>query len=124
MSMYDSRERYNLIRRQIELTEKGIIPHSPSEDLLEAFMTMHHFSVSRDERKFDILLIDNKEQKIYTYPMAIEGGKQWALKTMCLIVSLRNFKKTCLEEKDFRKRRKIYSKMNCIKGELNRYEMS
>ena len=124
MSMYDNRDKYNLIRRQIELTERGIIPHSPSDDLLEAFMTMHHFSVTQDQRSFGILLMDNIGQKIYTYPMGIKGDKQWALKTMCLVISLRNFKKTCLEKKDFRERRKIYSKMNCIKGELNRYEMS
>lgn len=100
-----------------------VIPANPSEELLNNFMVVHGFNITQDICRFNINLIDNIGQKIYTYPMLIKGEKEWTLRIMNLIVSLRNIKKTWLEEKDYRKKRKIYSKMNCIKGELNRYEI-
>jgi len=103
-----------------------IVPINPSEDLLEAFMSLHHFSLFYDERRFDILLIDNEDRKVYAYPQSksIRDEKPWALIMIRHIVSLRNMKKDWGKEKDSHKRRKIYSKMNSIKGELNRYELS
>lgn len=124
MSVKDNLHDYNMVRRQLQDVEGGFIPINPSEDLLEAFMGLHKFSATKDECSFSILLIDEIGQKIYTYPMSNMNEKQWGLKTMYLIVSLRNMKETYWKEKDFRKRRKIFSKMNSIKGELNRYEVS
>ena len=122
MGVNDNLHDYNIVRGQLQDVEGGFIPANPSKDLLEAFMGLHKFSVTKDECSFSILLRDNIGQKIYTYPMCLMNGKQWALETMYLIVSLRNMKKTWWKEKDYRKRRKIFSRMNSIKGELNRYE--
>lgn len=122
MGVNDNLNDYNKVRRQLQDAESGFIPTNPSEDLLEAFMGLHKFSVTRDKYGFNILLFDDIGQKIYTYPASIKGNKQWALRIMYLVVSLRNMKETYWKEKDFRKRRKIFSKMNSIKGELNRYE--
>lgn len=121
MSVHNNLDEYNKVREQLQRAEGGFIPIDPSKDLLEAFMGLHKFSISENEYNFEILLIDEVDQKIYAYPMVNRGDKQWVLELMCLIVKLRNIKKTWLEEKDSRKRRKIYSKMNYIKGELNVY---
>ena len=124
MSMYDNIDKYNEVRRHIQNVEDGFIPENPDKDLLEVFMVRHHFSVTQDECRFHHLLIDEVGQKIYTYPMCLMNDRQWALETMCLVVSLRNMKEDWGKEKDSHKRRKIYSKMNCIKGELNQYVVS
>jgi len=126
MSVDDNLDDYNKVRTQLQDVEGGWIPTNPSKDLLDAFMGLHHFSLSYDERRFDILLIDNKDRKVYAYPQSksIRDEKPWALIMIRHIVSLRNIKETYWKEKDHRKRRKIFSKMNSIKGELNRYELS
>ena len=93
-----------------------------NEDLLEDFMTRHNFSAIRDEFKLNVILTDNIGKKRYGIPMSMLGDKQQALKIMCLVVELRNMKENWGKEKGYHKRRKIYSKMNYIKGELNRYE--
>ena len=96
-----------------------------SSDNIESFMKEHHFRFFHDERRFDTLLFDDISRKTYRYSdFTIVRDTQLALETMRLIVSLRNMKKTYWKEKDSHKRRKIYSKMNYIKGELNRYEVS
>ena len=105
-----------------------IIPTNPSEELLSEeflkdFMFKNNFAIDTNARKWELMLFDNIDHKIYTYPMANRGDKQWVLKMMCLIISLRNFKESWLKEKDFHKRRKIFSKMNCIKGKLNECKM-
>ena len=121
MSVNDNLDEYNKVRQQLQDAEAGFIPVNPSEDLLEAFMGLHHFTVEPEQYHFNILLLDHIGQKIYTCS-AFEDTKQWTLKIMCLVVELRNIKENWRKEKDSRKRRKIYSKMNYIKGGLNRYE--
>jgi len=124
MGMYDNIDEYNKVRQQLQNAEAGVIPMNPSEDLIKSFMSRYSFSISYDERRFNVLLIDDIGRKIYAYPQSITGGRQWALRTMYLIVSLRNMKENWRKEKDSHKRRKIYSKMNCVKGELNQYVVS
>lgn len=96
-----------------------IIPTDPSEIIIEDFARKYGFRFRNEGYNFRIW--DENNRKVYTFPLFFMSPNQ-ILKLMCLIVELRNIKKTWLEEKDFYKRRKIYSKGNYIRGELNKYE--
>ena len=97
-----------------------LIPSNPNEIVIEDFARKQNF-IFRNEG-YNFRMWDKNNKDVYIFPLVYMSPIQ-ILEIMRLIVSLRNMKESWLKEKDYHKRRKILSRMNSIKGELNRWKI-